>query len=71
MVSKSSIVRVAQSDSLLVRVGSGGISGGIGSLIGTSLFETLATQVLVAGVVTILLLMGIGVGYDLVTERSP
>jgi hypothetical protein len=38
-------------------------------MIGFNLFDTPATQILVAGVLTLLFLVILGVGYDLVAER--
>jgi hypothetical protein len=67
MVSNASLFRVARSDSLLVRVSGGSFSGGVGAIIGFNVFDTPVTQILVAGVLTLLLLMLLGVGYDLVT----
>lgn len=55
---------------MLVRVSSGSISGGVGSIIGFNTFETPVTQILVAGVLTLLFLMILEVGYDLVTESG-
>lgn len=71
MTSVRSILQLTEIDSRLVRAFSGGISGGVAALIAFSTTETLLSQSVLVGVLTLLFMSGVGIVYNLATGDRP